>query len=168
MVNRNALARSSKQPGKTRTINFFHVEYIEKSFDDETGLPHQNIYFVDLPGYGYAKVSKSESAKWGEMVEKYLKNRTPLKAIFLLLDIRHEPGVHDKMLFDWCRHYHLPYFYIATKSDKLKKSQIQKHVAILRRNLGEKDPPLAFSSETKEGRDNLWTLILDRIKEDMV
>jgi len=147
MLGRKSLARTSKQPGKTRTINFYTVE--------------DKLYFVDLPGYGYARVSKSESEKWGEMVEGYLQNRPPLKRIFLLMDIRHEPGKNDLMLYEWFTHYGLPFTLIATKSDKLPRSQVQKHLGIIRRNLGAAEPPIPFSSETKAGRDELWALIMD-------
>jgi GTP-binding protein len=160
LVGRNKLARSSKPPGKTRTLNFYAVEY-----KHEAAVP---LYFVDLPGYGYAKVSQSESEKWGGMVEGYLKERAPLKALFLLLDIRHEPGAHDKMLFEWCQYYQLPFTVIATKCDKLKRSQIPAHLAAIRKKLGLAEPPLAFSSETKQNRDALWALILDRIQPPVI
>jgi GTP-binding protein len=148
MLGRKSLARSSQHPGKTRTINFYQVD--------------ERLLFVDLPGYGYAKVSKSESAKWGAMVEGYLLKREPLKLIVLLLDIRHEPGNHDKQLYEWCAYHQLPLLTVATKSDKLKKSQLQKHLAVLRKGLDATDPPLAFSSESKDGRDALWAVILDK------
>jgi len=154
MLGRKRLARTSGTPGKTRTINFFHVEY--------------KLYFADLPGYGYARISRSESEKWGEMVEGYLQDRPELKRIFLLVDIRHEPGSHDKMLYEWCQHYNLPFTLVATKSDKLKRSQTQKHTAMIRRAFGANEPPVAFSSETREGRDQLWQLILDSCGIDML
>jgi len=154
MLGRKRLARTSRQPGKTRTINFFTVE--------------DKFYFVDLPGYGYAKVSKSESATWGKMVEGYLKNRPPLKRIFLLLDIRHEPGANDKMLFDWFNHYNLPFTLVATKSDKLSRNQVPKHLTIIKRSLSVSEPPIPFSSESKSGRDDLWALIMDSVSMDMV
>ena len=154
MLGRKRLARTSRQPGKTRTINFFHVE--------------KKLYFVDLPGYGYARVSKSESAKWGDMVEGYLKNRPQLKRIFLLLDIRHEPGANDKMLYEWIQHYDLPFTIIATKSDKITRSQMQKHLAIIRRSLGTPEPPMPFSSETRQNRDELWSIILDNCGIDVL
>jgi GTP-binding protein len=168
MLGRKALARSSRHPGKTRTINFYSVEVphacaAEKPFtpDKPQGVSH-GLYFVDLPGYGYAKVSRSESIKWGAMVEGYLSKRTALKLILLLLDIRHEPGAHDRQLYEWCVHYQLPLAIVATKSDKLKKSQIQKHVSLCKRGLNTDLEPLPFSSETKEGRDALWAIILDK------
>jgi len=145
LLNRKKLARTSQHPGKTRTINFFNVE--------------DRLYFVDLPGYGYAKVSKTESAKWGDMVEGYLKDRPPLKHIFLLMDIRHEPSAGDKQIHQWCRFYNLPYTIIATKSDKIKKSQVQKHLAVIRKALEEESPPLPFSSESWDGRDAMWAVI---------
>ncbi|MCL2360947.1 MAG: ribosome biogenesis GTP-binding protein YihA/YsxC [Defluviitaleaceae bacterium] len=145
LVNRKKLARTSQHPGKTRTINFFNIE--------------DRLYFVDLPGYGYAKVSKSESAKWGQMVDGYLQDRPQLKHIFLLMDIRHEPSAMDKQIHEWCVHYHLPYSIIATKSDKIKKSQVPKHLAVIRKTLGEEQPPLPFSSESWEGREELWEVI---------
>jgi len=145
LLNRKKLARTSQTPGKTRTINFYNVE--------------DKLFFVDLPGYGYAKVSKSESAKWGDMVEGYLKDRPPLKHIFLLMDIRHEPSAGDKQIHQWCRFYNLPYTIIATKSDKIKKSQVQKHLAVIRKSLEETNTPMPFSSETWEGREALWAVI---------
>ena len=147
LLNRKRLVRTSGTPGKTRTINFFHVE--------------EKILLADLPGYGYARISKSESEKWGEMIESYLQDRPPLKHIFILMDIRHEPGENDYMIFDWCRHYNLPFTVVATKSDKLKRSQLARHLAIIRKNLGLANPPLAFSAETKDGRNQLWEVILN-------
>jgi GTP-binding protein len=154
MLGRKRLARTSRQPGKTRTINFFHVE--------------KKLYFVDLPGYGYARISKTESAKWGAMVEGYLKNRPQLKRIFLLVDIRHEPGANDKMLYEWFQHYNAPFTVVATKSDKITRAQLQKHLAIIRRSLGLAEPPIPFSSETRQNRDELWTLILDNCGIDVL
>jgi len=145
MLGRKSLVRTSQSPGKTRTINFFEVE--------------EDWYFVDLPGYGYAKVSRSESEKWGDMIEGYLKNRPQMAAIVLLLDIRHEPTENDKMLYDWCKHYELPVILVATKSDKLKRSQLQKHMAIIRRGLEATEQVLPFSSLTKAGREELWKVL---------
>ena len=147
MLGRRKLARTSRQPGKTRTINFFNVE--------------DKLYFVDLPGYGYAKVSKVEQEKWAPMVEGYLQNRTPLKRIFLLMDIRHEPSVGDRMIYDWVQHYDLPYTVVATKADKITRNQLPRHLAAMRKALGMTDPPIPFSAETRAGRDALWTVIQD-------
>ena len=147
MLGRKSLARTSGTPGKTRTINFFIVE--------------RKLYFVDLPGYGYAKVSKTEKAKWGQMVEGYLKGRAELKRVLLLVDIRHEPGPNDIQLYDWFMHFGLPTTVVATKSDKLSKGQVDKHAAVIRRGLNLENSPLPFSSKTKSGRADLWSLILD-------
>ena len=145
MLGRKSLVRTSGSPGKTRTINFFEVE--------------QDWYFVDLPGYGYAKISRQESEKWGDMIEGYLKDRKPLLALVLLLDIRHEPNNNDKMLYEWCKHYELPVILVATKSDKLKRSQIQKHTAMIRRALEAEEEVLPFSSLDRTGRERLWAVL---------
>jgi len=154
MLGRKKLARTSRQPGKTRTINFFSVE--------------DKLYFVDLPGYGYAKVSKAEQEKWAPMVEGYLQNRAPLKRIFLLMDIRHEPSAGDRMIYDWVKHYDLPYTVVATKADKITRNQQPRHLAAMRKALGMADPPVPFSAETRAGRDALWAVILDSTGVDMV
>ncbi len=153
MVYRKAIARTSQNPGKTRTINFYNVE--------------DKLYFVDLPGYGYAKAPKSEIAKWGKMIENYLLKRQELKAIILLIDIRHEPGENDKLMYEWLKHYGYKIIIAATKSDKLKRSQLQKHKAMLIKSLGlgEGDILIPFSSETKEGRDELWEVIEGIVNE---
>lgn len=147
MINRKALARTSQNPGKTRTINFYNVE--------------NQLYFVDLPGYGYARASKSEVQKWGKMIEDYLLKRVELKAIILLVDIRHEPGENDLMMYDWLKHYGHKIIIVATKSDKLKRSQLNKHKAMLIRafKLSKEDIILPFSSETKSGKDELWEIL---------
>ncbi|MBQ9518740.1 MAG: YihA family ribosome biogenesis GTP-binding protein [Firmicutes bacterium] len=147
MINRKALARTSQNPGKTRTINFYNVE--------------DKLYFVDLPGYGYAKAPKSEQQKWGKMIEGYLLKREELKAIILLVDIRHEPGENDRMMYDWLKHYGHNIIIVATKSDKLKRSQIDKHKKMLKTafNMEKDDILLPFSSETKNGKDELWEII---------
>ena len=147
LLNRRALARTSSQPGKTQTINFYNV-------NDE-------LYFVDLPGYGYAKVSVEVKAKWGKMIERYLKKSKMLKCIFLLIDIRHDPSANDKMMYDWIVSNGYKPVIIATKLDKLKRSQIQKHVKMVREGLGleKEDVLIPFSAETKQGRDEIWALI---------
>lgn len=152
MVYRKAIARTSQNPGKTRTINFYNVE--------------DKMYFVDLPGYGYAKAPKSEIAKWGKMIENYLLKRESLRAIILLIDIRHEPGENDRMMYDWLKHYGYKIIIAATKSDKLKRSQLQKHIVMLRKSLQleKEDLLIPFSSETKDGRDELWKVIEDEIE----
>ena len=147
MVNRKAIARTSQNPGKTRTINFYNVEDI--------------LYFVDLPGYGYARAPKSEMKKWGDMIEGYLKKRKTLKAIVLLIDIRHEPSENDRLMYEWLKYYGYKIIIAATKSDKLKRSQIKKHITAISKelNLAGDDIILPFSSETKEGREQLWDLL---------
>ena len=147
MLNRKALARTSSQPGKTRTINFYNV-------NDE-------IYIVDLPGYGYAKASKSEIQKWGNMIENYLQKRQCLAGIILLIDIRHEPGKNDIMMYDWLKHYGYNIIIAATKSDKLNRSQIPKHLSVIKKTLGlsEQDKLIAFSGTAKTGVSELWTEI---------
>lgn len=147
LLNRRALARTSSQPGKTQTINFYNV--------------NDDLYFVDLPGYGYAKVSVEVKAKWGKMIERYLKKSQMLKCIFLLIDIRHDPSANDKMMYDWIVSNGYKPVIIATKLDKLKRSQIQKHVKMVREGLGleKEDVLIPFSAETKQGRDEIWALI---------
>ena len=147
LLNRRALARTSSQPGKTQTINFYNV--------------NDDLYFVDLPGYGYAKVSVEVKAKWGKMIERYLKKSKMLKCIFLLIEIRHDPSANDKLMYDWIVSNGYKPVIIATKLDKLKRSQIQKHVKMVREGLGlaKEDILIPFSAETKQGRDEIWALI---------
>lgn len=147
LMNRKALARTSSQPGKTQTINFYNI--------------NEAMYLVDLPGYGYAKVSPSEKAKWGKMIEKYLHTSKDLKAVFLLVDIRHEPSANDKQMYDWILHNGYEPIIIATKLDKLKRSQVQKNIKAVREGLKlPKDGILIpFSAETKQGREEIWNLM---------
>ena len=147
LMNRKALARTSAQPGKTQTINFYNI--------------NDAMYLVDLPGYGYAKASEEVKAKWGKMIENYLHTSKQLKAVFLLIDIRHDPSANDKMMYDWIVSNGYKPVIIATKLDKLKRSQIQKHVKMVREGLGleKEDVLIPFSAETKQGRDEIWALI---------
>lgn len=147
LVNRKALARTSSNPGKTRTINFYNVE--------------DKIYFVDLPGYGYAKVSKVEQEKWASMIESYLKKRKQLKYIIMLIDIRHEPSTNDILMYEWLKHYGFKIIIVATKSDKVKKNQLSKQLLSIKKSLEleEGELLLPFSSQTKEGKDELWNII---------
>ena len=147
LMNRKSLARTSAQPGKTQTINFYHI--------------NDAVYFVDLPGYGYAKVSLEAKEKWGKMIERYLKRSKMLKGVFLLVDIRHEPSANDKTMYDWVVYNGYRPTVIATKLDKINRSQVQKHVKMVREGLGmEKDGIIIpFSAETKQGRDEIWDLI---------
>ena len=147
LMNRKSLARTSAQPGKTHTINFYNI-------NDE-------LYFVDLPGYGYAKVSQQEKEKWGKMIEKYLHRSKVLQAVFLLVDIRHEPSANDRQMYEWilANGYHP--IVIATKLDKINRSQIAKQVKLVKQGLGvDKDTiVIPFSAETKQGREEIYALI---------
>ena len=147
LMNRKSLARTSSQPGKTQTINFYNI-------NDE-------MYFVDLPGYGYAKVSQTEKEKWGKMIEKYLHNSKVLQAVFLLIDIRHEPSANDKQMYDWIMSNGFHPIIIATKLDKIKRSQIQKQIKLIKQGLGVDSETIVipFSSETKQGREETYDLI---------
>lgn len=147
LMNRKSLARTSGQPGKTQTINFYKV--------------NREMYLVDLPGYGYARVSQSEKEKWGKMIERYLHTSGNLKAVFLLIDIRHAPSANDCQMYEWILHNGFRPIIIATKLDKLKRSQVQKNLKILRESLRlEKDVTvIPFSAETKQGREEIWELI---------
>ena len=147
LMNRKSFARTSATPGKTQTINFYNI-------NDE-------MYLVDLPGYGYAKVSEKEKMKWGHMIERYLHNSKQLKAVFLLIDIRHEPSANDKMMYDWVVEQGYHPIIIATKLDKLKRSQVDKHVKMVKQglNLIPGTRVIPFSAETKQGRDEIWELV---------
>ena len=145
LVNRKALARTSSQPGKTQTINFYNV--------------NETMYLVDLPGYGYAKVPQSEKEKWGKLIERYLHGSQQLRAVFLLIDIRHEPGANDKIMYEWICHNGYEPIIIATKLDKIKRSQIQKQVKLIREGLKVRPGTqiIPFSSETKQGVAEVWS-----------
>ncbi len=149
LMNRKSFARTSSQPGKTQTINFYNI-------DDK-------LYFVDLPGYGYAKVSMEIRAKWGKLIEKYLVTSKKLRIIFLLVDIRHEPSQNDVDMYNWILEYGFNPIIIATKLDKIKRSQIQKNTSIIRKKLKaiENTPIIPFSALTKQGRDDIWEFIED-------
>ena len=146
LLNRKSLARTSASPGKTQTINFYNVNH--------------EMYLVDLPGYGYAKVSQSVKEQWGKLIERYLHQSKQLKAVFLLVDIRHDPSENDKTMYDWILHNGYQPIIIATKADKLKRSQIPKHVKAIKEGL-ELVPGsvvIPFSAQTKQGRDEIWNL----------
>ena len=147
LMNRKSFARTSATPGKTQTINFYNI-------NDE-------MYLVDLPGYGYAKVSESEKVKWGKMIERYLNNSKQLQAVFLLIDIRHEPSANDKMMYNWIVEMGYNPIIIATKLDKIKRSQIDKHVKMIKQGLQLVPGTIVipFSAETKQGRDEIWSLV---------
>lgn len=147
LMNRKGLARTSAQPGKTQTINFYNI-------NDE-------MYFVDLPGYGYAKVSLAEKERWGKMIEKYLHQSKMLKAVFLLIDIRHEPSANDKQMYHWILSNGYNPIIIATKLDKINRSQVQKQVKLIKTGLEVEKGTIIipFSAETKQGRDEIYALI---------
>ena len=155
LMNRKSLARISATPGKTQTINFYNI--------------NPEIYLVDLPGYGYAKVSEKEKEAWGKMIERYLHKSTMLKAVFLLIDIRHDPSKNDKMMYDWILHQGYEPVIIATKLDKLKKSQVAKQLKAIRTGLGlvSGTTVIPFSAKTKQGRDEIWEYAESRLFESV-
>lgn len=147
LVSRKSFARTSSEPGKTQTINFYNV--------------NNELYLVDLPGYGYARTSMETREKWGKMIEKYLHTSKMLKAVFLLVDIRHEPSQNDVNMYDWIKYQGFTPVVIATKADKIKRSQLPRQIKLVRDTLGmEKEEILIpFSAETKQGREEIWKVI---------
>lgn len=147
LMNRKSLARTSAQPGKTQTINFYNI--------------NEQMYLVDLPGYGYAKVPESEKMKWGKMIERYLHTSKNLKAVFLLIDIRHAPSANDRQMYEWILHNGYEPIIIATKLDKLKRSQVPSCIKTIREGLKMRSGSrlIPFSAQTKQGRDEIWELI---------
>ncbi|MDE6625313.1 MAG: ribosome biogenesis GTP-binding protein YihA/YsxC [Lachnospiraceae bacterium] len=147
LLNRKSLARTSSQPGKTQTINFYKI--------------NGEFYFVDLPGYGYAKVSVAERNKWGGMIENYLHTSKKLARVFLLIDIRHEPSANDKMMYDWILHHGFTPVIIATKLDKIKRSQVQKNLKVIRTTLemAQEDLIFPYSALSKQGREEILDYI---------
>ena len=147
LLNRRSLARTSSQPGKTQTLNFYNI-------NDE-------FNFVDLPGYGYAKVSKTEQSKWAEMIDSYLHGRQQLKEVILLVDIRHEPGKNDLLMYEWIKSFGFKGYVIATKADKLSKSQQLKSISLIKKTMQIKDNSLIypFSSTSKLGVEEIWILL---------
>ncbi|MDQ6599847.1 YihA family ribosome biogenesis GTP-binding protein [Bacillus salipaludis] len=152
MLGRKALARISSKPGKTQTLNFFIINEV--------------LHFVDVPGYGYAKVSKTERAAWGKMIETYLTSREQLKAVVLIVDLRHPPTQDDIMMYDFLKHYEIPCIIIATKADKIPKGKWQKHLKVTREtlDLDPNDHIVLFSSETGLGKDQVWSLLQSYMK----
>ncbi|KIL44582.1 ribosome biogenesis GTP-binding protein YihA/YsxC [Jeotgalibacillus soli] len=153
MINRRALARISSKPGKTQTLNFY--------------ILNEALYFVDVPGYGYAKVSKSERAAWGKMIETYMTGRVPLKAVVLIVDLRHPPTNDDIMMYDFLKHFDIPCLVVATKADKIPKGKWQKHMSVTRRALQieDGDDLIIFSSETGLGKKEAWDFIMEKMQE---
>ncbi|NBK93759.1 YihA family ribosome biogenesis GTP-binding protein [bacterium 1XD21-13] len=144
LMNRKSLARTSAQPGKTQTINFYNI--------------NDAMYLVDLPGYGYAKVSKEVKEQWGRLIERYLHGSKTLKAVFLLIDIRHEPSANDKRMYEWILYQGYEPIIIATKLDKINRSQVGKHLKMVRTGLNVKPGTVVipFSALTKQGREEIW------------
>ena len=153
LVMRRSLARTSQQPGKTQTINFYNA--------------NKELYLVDLPGYGYAKASETEREKWGRLIERYLHTSKQLKTVFLLVDIRHDPGKNDVIMYDWIRSRGYSPVIIATKLDKIKRSQRDRQIKALRTGLGAGQDTviIPFSSVTREGRDEVWAVMKAMTKE---
>lgn len=147
LISRKNLARTSSQPGKTQTLNYYKI--------------NQDLYFVDLPGYGYAKVSKTKREQWGKFIESYLLNREPLRLVMQLVDLRHPPSKDDQAMYEWLRHMDVPVLVVATKADKIPKSRWPKHLKIVRETLGMDKgvQPLMFSSELGLGKDELWGIL---------
>lgn len=152
LLNRKNLARTSSKPGKTQTLNFYKINDL--------------FYFVDVPGYGYAKVSKKEREAWGVMMEEYFQERENLRAAALIVDIRHDPTEDDKLMYNFLKHYELPVIVVATKLDKVNKTKRQQHVKRMKKQLemDESDVLVPFSSETGEGKELAWREILRNIK----
>lgn len=152
LINRKNYARTSSEPGKTQTINFYNV--------------NEQLYFVDLPGYGYAKVSQTSREKWGKMIENYLHKSKQLKLVFLLVDIRHEPSANDIQMYEWICYQGFRPVIIATKSDKLSRNQIAKQTSVIRKTLGMKsgDVLIPFSAVNKSGREEIWGLMEAALK----
>ena len=147
LMNRKSLARTSAQPGKTQTINYYNI--------------NDSIYFVDLPGYGYARANEEVKAKWGKMIEDYLHTSRQLRAVFLLIDIRHEPSSNDRIMYDWIVKQGYDPIIIATKLDKINRSQISKQVRLIRDTLRVKPGTvlIPFSASTKQGRDEIYEIL---------
>ena len=153
LMNRKSLARTSSQPGKTQTINYYNI--------------NDAIYYVDLPGYGYANANESVKAKWGKMIEDYLHQSKQLRAVFLLIDIRHKPSENDCIMYDWvCNNGYAPII-IATKLDKINRSQVAKQVKLIKETLQVEKGTVVipFSATSKQGRDEIYEII-DRIIEE--
>lgn len=149
LMNRKSYARTSAQPGKTQTINFYNINEL--------------LYIVDLPGYGYAKVSIAMKQKWGKLIERYLLKSKKLRIVFLLIDIRHEPSENDRNMYEWIVEQGYNPIIIATKMDKINRSQIQKHIKMIRNGVKavEDTPIIPFSALSKQGRDEIWEYIMD-------
>ncbi|MCQ4088188.1 ribosome biogenesis GTP-binding protein YihA/YsxC [Saccharibacillus sp. JS10] len=153
LLRRKNLARTSSVPGKTQHMNYY--------------LINQSFFFVDFPGYGFAKVSKQQREVWGQMIEKYMLHREPLKLVLMVVDLRHPPSKDDKMMYEWLTHYDRPICVVTTKADKVPKTRWQKHAKVIKQDLGMRpgDPFVMFSSETDMGKEELWTIIEEHLGE---
>ena len=153
MISRKNLARKSSTPGKTQTLNYYRV--------------NGELYFVDFPGYGYAKVSKTMRQQFGKMIEQYLLERKQLKLILQILDIRHAPSAEDKAMYDWLLFYNIPLCIVATKADKIPKGKWQKHLTIIKQELGinPAHESVLVSAETGYGKDQLWNIITKALQK---
>lgn len=151
LLNRKNLARTSGKPGKTQLLNFFNI-------DDK-------LRFVDVPGYGYAKVSKTERAKWGKMIEEYLTSRENLRAVVSLVDFRHEPSADDVQMYEFLKYYEIPVIVVATKADKIPRGKWNKHESVIKKKLDfdKDDDFIVFSSVNKDGLEAAWDAILEKI-----
>jgi GTP-binding protein len=147
MINRKNLARTSSKPGKTQTLNFY--------------LINESLYFVDVPGYGFARVSKKEREAWGKMMETYFTTREQLRAVVLIVDLRHPPTKDDVMMYEFLKHYQIPTIIIATKADKVPRGKWQKHLKVVRETLNiiDDDELILFSAETGQGKEEAWAAL---------
>ncbi|GMB07440.1 GTP-binding protein [Thermolongibacillus altinsuensis] len=147
MINRKNFARTSSKPGKTQTLNFYRI--------------NEAFYFVDVPGYGFAKVSKKEREAWGKMIETYFTTRKQLKAVVLIIDLRHEPTNDDVMMYEFLKHYEIPTIVIATKADKISRGKWKQHAKVVKEklNIVEGDELIIFSAETGQGKDEAWAAL---------
>ena len=155
-MNRKSLARTSAQPGKTQTINYYHI--------------NEKMYLVDLPGYGFARASDEVKSKWGKLIEVYLHQSKMLHAVFLLIDIRHAPSNYDRIMYDWILRNGFQPIFIATKLDKIKRSQKDKNIKVIRETLGcgKETKIIPFSAVSKQGKEEIWNLIEDSIQTSTV
>ncbi|HEX7066091.1 MAG TPA: ribosome biogenesis GTP-binding protein YihA/YsxC [Bacillales bacterium] len=152
LLNRKGIARTSQHPGKTQTLNFYKI--------------NEDLIFVDVPGYGYAKVSKKQRQQWGIMIETYLTEREVLRTVILIVDARHSPSKDDVLMYEWLKHFEIPVIVVATKADKIKKSQQQRHLNTVRETLGmggSDDKLILFSAEAGTGKDEVWKAIRSSI-----
>ena len=154
LIDRKNLARTSGKPGKTQTLNFYLIE--------------DALHFVDVPGYGYAKVSKTERAKWGEMIETYITSRKQLRAVVSLVDVRHDPSKEDVQMYAFLKYYNIPVIVVATKADKIPRGKWNKHTSAIKKKLDfdPNDTFILFSSETKKGKEEAWQAIEAAIEKD--